>query len=84
MAMAELSELLRREFEMGALSTGRHGFYQRLGWERWRGPTFARHGSETIRTEDEDEGVMVLRFGPSKGVDVTAPLSCDGRRGDDW
>jgi aminoglycoside 2'-N-acetyltransferase I len=84
MVMAELSELLRREFEMGALSTGRHGFYQRLGWERWRGPTFARHGSETIRTEDEDEGVMVLRFGPSKGVDVTAPLSCDGRRGDDW
>ena len=23
-------------------STGAHGFYQRLGWERWRGPTYVR------------------------------------------
>lgn len=84
LAMAEVSELLHREFEMGALSTGCHGFYARLGWDGWRGPTFVRHGSEVIRTEAEDDGVMVLRFGPSKGIDLTAPLSCEGRRGDDW
>lgn len=84
LAMAEISALLRREFEKGALSTGHHGFYARLGWDRWRGPTFVRRGSETIRTEDEDDGVMVLRFGPSEDVDLTAPLSCEARPGDDW
>lgn len=83
-AMAELSECVRREFEMGALSTGRHGFYERLEWERWRGPTFVRNGSEAIRTEEEDDGVMVLRFGPSNDINLTAPLSCERRRGDDW
>lgn len=84
LAMAAVSELLRREFEMGALSTGRHRFYARLGWERWQGPTFVRHGSDAVRTAEEDDGIMVLRFGPSKGIDLTAPLSCDGRHGDDW
>lgn len=84
LAMGEVSELLRREFEMGALSTARPGFYARHGWEPWQGPNFARHGSEAIRTEAEDNGVMVLRFGPSKDIDLAAPLSCDRRRGDDW
>jgi aminoglycoside 2'-N-acetyltransferase I len=84
LAMVEVSEVLRSQFEMGALSTGLHGFYARLGWERWQGPTFVRHGSEAIRTEEEDEGVMVLRFGPSKDIDLTAPISCEGRPGDDW
>jgi aminoglycoside 2'-N-acetyltransferase I len=83
-AMAAASELIRSEFEMGALSTGRHSFYARLGWERWRGPTFARHGPDAIRTEDDDDGLMVLRFGPSRGIDLGAPITCEARRGDDW
>jgi aminoglycoside 2'-N-acetyltransferase I len=84
LAMAEITELVRREFEMGALSTGEHRFYERLGWERWRGPTFARRGSTVIRTEEDDDGLMVLRFGPSKDVELTASLSCESRPGDDW
>jgi aminoglycoside 2'-N-acetyltransferase I len=84
LVMTEVSKLLHGEFEMGALSTGLHGFYARHGWERWRGPTFVRHTPETIRSHDEDEGVMVLRFGASKDVDLTAPLTCESRRGDDW
>ncbi len=84
LAMAEVAVVLRRGFEMGALSTGRHHFYARLGWERWQGPTYVRHSSEAVRTEEEDDGVMVLRFGPSAGVDLTAPISCLARPGDDW
>jgi aminoglycoside 2'-N-acetyltransferase I len=84
LAMTAAAGLVRRDFEMGALGTGRHRFYERLGWERWRGPTFARHGSEKIRTEEDDDGVMVLRFGPSADVDLTAALSCEFRPGDDW
>jgi aminoglycoside 2'-N-acetyltransferase I len=83
-AMTEVSALLHHDFEMGALSTGRHCFYEHLGWERWQGPTFVRRGAERVRTEDEDDGVMVLRYGPSAGVDLAAPLVCPARRGDDW
>ena len=83
-AMAGASDLIRSRFDMGALSTGHQGFYAALGWEKWLGPTYVRRGSETVRTEEEDDGVMVLRFGSSKDVDLTAPISCESRRGDDW
>ena len=42
LAMEAIGELLPRPFELGALATGRWSFYERLGWERWRGPTYAR------------------------------------------
>jgi aminoglycoside 2'-N-acetyltransferase I len=84
LAMAEITELVRREFELGALSTGVYRLFERLGWERWQGPTFVRHGSALIRTEEEDDGVMVLRFGSTKDVELTAALTCESRPGDDW
>ena len=82
--MAEVAEVVRGQFEMGALSTSSDGFYDRLGWERWRGPTYVRRGSELVRTEDEDDGVLVLRFGPSKDIDLATAISCEARSGDDW
>ncbi|MGH9190112.1 MAG: GNAT family N-acetyltransferase, partial [Acidimicrobiales bacterium] len=77
-------QILRAEFELGALSTGSHAFYERLGWERWQGPTFVRHGSEAIRTSDEDDGIMVLRYGSTAELNLTQPISCEYRPGDDW
>ena len=82
--MAVATEAVRNEFEMGALSTGAHAFYARFGWERWQGPTYVRHGRHLVRTPDEDDGVMVLRFGPSTGIDLTQPIVCEARQGDDW
>ena len=84
LASVRAGDLVRDGFELGALSTGSPAFYERLGWERWRGPTFVRRGDATVRTPDEDDGVLVLRFGPSADVDLTAPLSCEARTGDDW
>ena len=69
---------------MGALSTGTYPLYERFGWERWRGPTFARRGPQLLRTEEDDDSVMVLRFGASLQLDLTAPISCPARGGDDW
>ena len=84
LASAQAGDLVRAGFELGALSTGRPAFYEHLGWERWRGPTYVRRGNATVRTPDEDDGVLVLRFGPRAAVDLTAPLSCEARAGDDW
>lgn len=84
LAMREVADLLGRQYSLGALSTGRPDWYARLGWERWRGPTFVRRGERLARTEDEDAGIMVLRLGPSAHLDLTATLSCEQRSGDDW
>jgi aminoglycoside 2'-N-acetyltransferase I len=82
--MTKAAEVIRREFELGVLSTDRPEFYRHVGWERWQGPTYARTGGQLVRTEDEDGGILVLRFGPSQGVDLTAAISCESRQGDDW
>jgi aminoglycoside 2'-N-acetyltransferase I len=84
LVMAQVAPIIRERFEIGALSTGHYGLYERLGWERWRGPTFVRHGSQLIRTEEDDDSLMVLRFRPSFGLNLAASISCEARSGDDW
>jgi aminoglycoside 2'-N-acetyltransferase I len=83
-AIAEATRVVMAGYEFGALSTGVHLLYERLGWERWEGPTYVRRGAQPERTVDDDDAVMVLRFGPSDAIDLTAPISCEGRSGDDW
>lgn len=83
-AVRAVMDVLRREFEMGALSTGRHRFYERLGWERWEGPSFVVSDGQRMRTAEEDGGIMVLRFGPSADLSLESPIACRSRQGDDW
>jgi aminoglycoside 2'-N-acetyltransferase I len=82
--MYAVSRLLHSDFEIGVLSTGRHGFYESVGWERWLGPSFVRDGDRTVRTADEDDGIMVLRAAAGPELDLTAAITCDRRPGDDW
>lgn len=82
--MTEISNLVRDNFELGGLSTGRHSFYRNFGWEPWRGPSYVEQAGGLIRTPDEDDGLMVLRFGASADVDLEDPIVCRSRPGDDW
>ena len=82
--LVELTRLVRDRFDMGALSTGQHHFYERAGWERWRGRTYVREDPVDVRTPEDDDGVMVLRHGRSAGVDLSGDISCDARPGDAW
>ena len=84
LVMHQTTELVRKHFELGALSTASHGFYTRMDWQRWRGPSFVQDGAQLVRTPDEDDGLMVLRFGPSAAIDLTARIVCQRRSGDDW
>lgn len=80
--MRRVTELIRAGYRLGALSTSEHAFYERLGWERWQGPTYVRTAGGLVRTPDEDEGVMVLRV---DGVlEAALPIVCRERAGDDW
>ena len=82
--MTAIGAVLRERFDVGALSTDRPGFYERLGWERWRGPSFVLDAGERRRTADEDDGLLVLRFGPGADLDLTDAIVCRSRPGDDW
>ena len=82
--LEEVSRVVRDDFELGALSTGAHRFYERAGWERWQGPTYVRTAAGEVRTPEEDDAVMVLRCRPTSRLDLTAPISCPAREGDDW
>jgi aminoglycoside 2'-N-acetyltransferase I len=82
--MTRIGELIRERYALGALSTGTPAFYQALGWEHWRGPTFVDGPRGRERTPDEDEGVMVLRTSRSPRLDLEGEVVCDWRSGDVW
>jgi aminoglycoside 2'-N-acetyltransferase I len=75
---------IRDRYELGALGTGRHHFYERLGWETWRGQAFVRVSNGSERTPDEEGYILVLRTPISPPFDGTEALSCDWRPGDVW
>ena len=86
LVMTEINRLLDATYQLGALSTGRHGFYERLGWLRWRGPSWVRHSDgRRERSADEDDGIMV-RPTPSTPapLDLQGPIEVDWRPGDVW
>jgi aminoglycoside 2'-N-acetyltransferase I len=83
--MRVVNEHILDEYELGGLDTSRHGFYRRVGWERWRGPTFVRLGDRERATPEEDGFVMILRTPRTPAsLDLDAPISCDWREGDVW
>lgn len=71
--------------ELGALGTDLFDFYERLGWERWRGPLSVRTDVGPVRTPEEDGFVMVRRTPATPSdLDLAAPMSCEWRPGDVW
>jgi aminoglycoside 2'-N-acetyltransferase I len=66
------------------LGTGRHHFYERLGWVVWAGPAFVRATDGLRRTPDEEGDLLVLRTATTPVIDDHAPISCDWRPGDVW
>ncbi|HUG48077.1 MAG TPA: GNAT family N-acetyltransferase [Candidatus Limnocylindria bacterium] len=83
--VAAVNEHVAAEYELGALGTGSVGFYERLGWKVWRGPTSVRTDGGDVRTPAEDGGILVLLtpYTPSD-LDLHAPISCEWRQGDVW
>jgi aminoglycoside 2'-N-acetyltransferase I len=82
--MRALSAEIRARFELGALDTSVHGFYERLGWERWLGPTFVRTEAAVVATPEKNGSVMILRTRSSPRLDLEAPISCEWRPGNVW
>jgi aminoglycoside 2'-N-acetyltransferase I len=82
--MRQVNEHIRSGYELGALGTGSHRFYERLGWQTWRGPSFVRTEDGAIRSEEDDGYILVLETPTSPPLDFDAPISCEWRPGDSW
>jgi aminoglycoside 2'-N-acetyltransferase I len=84
LVMQEIDDIIRSQYSLGGLSTPVPEFYERLGWELWRGPTFVRTPNGTERTPDDDGGIMILRTPGSPPLELTASIACEWRNGDVW
>ncbi len=84
-AMRRLGELIVVAYPLGALATGRNAFYERLGWETWRGEIWlAEHGGRRRMPEQEGD-VMILRTPTTpSALDADAPLVGWARAADPW
>ena len=82
--MRVIDELIRGDYELGALGTGAHRFYERLGWRRWRGRTGVRTADGVVLTPDDDDGIMVLPTTSTPAIDLRGLLTCEWREGDVW
>jgi aminoglycoside 2'-N-acetyltransferase I len=84
LVMLDFASHLDGAFELGALGTGSHHFYERLGWRTWRGPTSVRTKDGPRPTPGEDGYILVLTTAASPALDLESPISCDWRPGDAW
>jgi aminoglycoside 2'-N-acetyltransferase I len=84
MVLGKLGEIIARDYDIGVLSTGLPGVYFPLGWERWRGASYAQTLGGRIRTAEDDDGLMVLRTSRTPLVDFSGDIVADWRDGDIW
>lgn len=84
--MEAIGRILRQEYAVGALATSSNGFYARLGWETWAGPTSIRMpDGERARSANEDGHVMVLRTPHTPAdLDLAGPIAVDWRPVEPW
>jgi len=82
--MKEAGRHIREAYDLGGLGTGEFGFYERLEWVRWDGPTAVRTDAGEVRTPEEDGLIMVLFTPAVPELDLSAPIACEWRPGDVW
>jgi aminoglycoside 2'-N-acetyltransferase I len=82
--MDAVGAFICERYELGALGTGSHHFYERLGWRAWTGPSSVRT-EDGIRATPEDDGyILVLLTPATPRLDEGATIETDWRPGDAW
>jgi aminoglycoside 2'-N-acetyltransferase I len=79
--MRHLASRIDGDYVIACLETDRPGFYEPLGWERWRGPLAGRSEQGLIPTPDQ-QGIMVLRLSqtPALNLNSTLTIECQAER----
>ena len=68
-----------RDYDLGALTARVVPFYERLGWELWRGAVTIRTDGGHFRAPDEP--LMILRVVDTPPLDLAGRLAIGGREG---
>jgi aminoglycoside 2'-N-acetyltransferase I len=69
--------------DIGCLQTDIAPFYERLGWELWRGPLAGR-GRDGLIPTPEQTGVMILRLPKTPALDLDAQLTIERQPARIW
>jgi aminoglycoside 2'-N-acetyltransferase I len=84
--MEIINGMVDEGYELGALGTGKHAFYSRLGWVTWRGPTWIRERDGSLRRSPDEDGGIMVRLTPitPPDLDLSLPIAVDWRPGEVW
>jgi aminoglycoside 2'-N-acetyltransferase I len=84
--MEVIDRMVDEGYEVGALGTGSHAFYARLGWVAWRGPTWIRDRDGSLRRSPDEDGGIMVRVTPTTPaeLDLSSPIAVDWRPGEVW
>jgi GNAT superfamily N-acetyltransferase len=69
--------------DIACLETDSPGFYERLGWEEWRGPLGGRSPEGLIPTPKQS-GVMILRSPRTADIDLEELLTIEANSSRIW
>jgi aminoglycoside 2'-N-acetyltransferase I len=84
--MEVIDRMVNEGYELGALGTGSHAFYARLGWVAWRGPTWIRERDGSLRRSPDEDGNIMVRRTPTTPaeLDLAWSIAVDWRAGEVW
>jgi len=84
--MERIDRMLDEGYELGALGTGSHEFYRRLGWLVWEGPTWIRERDGSLQRSPNEDGDIMVRPTPMTppDLDLSLPIAVDWRPGEVW
>jgi aminoglycoside 2'-N-acetyltransferase I len=71
------------DHDIACLETDRVEFYERLGWEEWRGPLAGRSDDGRVPTPDQT-GVMILRLPRTPELDLGTLLTIEAHPARIW
>lgn len=81
--MRRLASDIDREYMIACLETDRETFYERVGWQTWRGPLAGRADHDLIPTP-EQSGIMILRLSQTPTLDFDSMLTIETQTGRIW
>ena len=81
--MRQLASEIEHDYVIACLETERPDFYERLGWEIWRGPLAGRNDQGLIPTP-EQRGIMILRLSKTPSLDLNLGLIIECQTGRIW
>ncbi|HUO45924.1 MAG TPA: GNAT family N-acetyltransferase [Acidimicrobiia bacterium] len=83
MVMHRLQDEIDLDFEIACLETEVPSFYERLGWQLWRGPLACRTDEGLILTPDQ-RGIMVFSLSRTPDLNFAAGLTIERQGARIW